>query len=105
MSDCIIIPSTDPQRVIDGLLLWGWNLLDRAEKLGSFTLLSSGILEVLAAEGHRPPEDWTGPVFKVCADPELDLICGLYRLYLTCVRYVSTDFSAALKPSSSTKAL
>ena len=53
------------QSVVDGLLLWGWALLGRAEKLGSSALLSSGVLEILAAERCTPPEDWRDPVFRL----------------------------------------
>ena len=53
------------QVVIENLLLWGWEIFGRADKQGSDPVQSSMVLELLAAEGHRPPHEWCEPAFRL----------------------------------------
>ena len=56
----------DHQAVTQGLLLWGWDLVQSADKRGGAAALrASGVLSMLADDGSRPPKWWREPVFRL----------------------------------------
>lgn len=52
--------------MLDSLVLWGWELVQAADKRGGAAALrGSGVLEALADDGFRPTQQWREPVFRL----------------------------------------
>ena len=57
---CLSSPAdySHPQAITDSLLLWGGALVEDAVDLGANQVRDSGLLEMLAAVGVQPAQEW-----------------------------------------------